>query len=113
VNEGTAGHLNLIGWTGDYADPDNFIGTFFQNGSAQFGFNNAQLNGILNRAEQETNQARRVALYKQANRLIMQVLPGVPYAHSTPALGFQRRVQGYFTSPIGTDEFNTVFLGGQ
>lgn len=113
VNQGTAGHLNLIGWTGDYADADNFVGTFFQGGSPQFGFNNAQLNRLLDRAEQETNQARRVRLYKQANRLIMQVLPGVPYAHSTPALGFNRRVRGYFTSPIGTDEFNTVYLGGQ
>jgi peptide/nickel transport system substrate-binding protein len=113
VNQGTAGHLNLIGWTGDYADADNFIGTFFQGGSPQFGFNNAQLNRLLDRAEQDTNQARRVRLYKQANRLIMQQLPGVPYAHSTPALGFDRRVRGYFTSPIGTDEFNTVFLGGQ
>ena len=113
VNQGTAGHLNLIGWTGDYADADNFIGTFFQGGSPQFGFNNAQLNRILDRAEQETNQARRIRFYKQANRLIMQQLPGVPYAHSTPALGFDRRVRGYFTSPIGTDEFNTVFLGGQ
>jgi peptide/nickel transport system substrate-binding protein len=113
VNQGTAGHLNLIGWTGDYADADNFIGTFFQGGSDQFGFNNAQLNRLLDRAEQETNQARRVRLYQQANRLIMQVLPGVPYAHSTPALGFNRRVRGYFTSPIGTDEFNTVYLGGQ
>jgi peptide/nickel transport system substrate-binding protein len=113
VNQGTAGHLNLIGWTGDYADADNFIGTFFQGGSPQFGFNNAQLNGLLNRAEQETNQATRVRLYKQANRLIMQQIPGVPYAHSRPALGFNKRVRGYFTSPIGTDEFNTVFLGGQ
>jgi peptide/nickel transport system substrate-binding protein len=113
VNQGTAGHLNLIGWTGDYADADNFIGTFFQGGSPQFGFNNAQLNRILDRAEQETNQATRIRLYKQANRLIMQQLPGIPYAHSTPALGFNKRVRGYFTSPIGTDEFNTVFLGGQ
>jgi peptide/nickel transport system substrate-binding protein len=113
VNQGTAGHLNLIGWTGDYADADNFIGTFFQGGSPQFGFNNAALNRLLDRAEQDTNQARRIRLYKQANRLIMQQLPGVPYAHSTPALGFNKRVRGYFTSPIGTDEFNTVFLGGQ
>ena len=31
VNEGTAGDLNLIGWTGDFGDPDNFLGTFFRN----------------------------------------------------------------------------------
>jgi len=113
VNQGTAGNLNMIGWTGDYADADNFVGTFFQGGSPQFGFNNAALNRLLDRAEQETNQARRIALYKQANRLIMQQLPGVPYAHSRPALGFQKRVQGYYTSPIGTDLFKTVFIGGQ
>jgi peptide/nickel transport system substrate-binding protein len=113
VNEGTAGHLNLIGWTGDYADADNFIGTFFQGFSPQFQERNAALDRLLDRAEQEVNQAKRIAMYKQANKLIMQNLPGVPYAHSTPALGFQRRVQGYYTSPIGTDLFKTVFLGGQ
>jgi peptide/nickel transport system substrate-binding protein len=113
VNEGTAGNLNMIGWTGDYADPDNFIGTFFQGGSPQFGFNNAQVNRLLDRAEQETSPARRAALYREANRVIMQLVPGVPYAHTRPALGAQRRVRGYYTSPIGTDLFKTVFLGGQ
>jgi peptide/nickel transport system substrate-binding protein len=113
VNEGTAGHLNLIGWTGDYADADNFLGTFFQGFSPQFQERNAALDRVLDRAEQETNQAVRIRLYKQANRMIMQQLPGVPYAHSVPALGMQKRVLGYFTSPIGTDEFNTVYLGGQ
>ncbi len=113
VNSGTAGHLNLIGWTGDYADADNFIGTFFQGFSPQFQERNAALDKLLDAAEQETNQAKRIKLYQQANRLIMQNLPAVPYAHSTPALGFQKRVQGYYTSPIGTDLFKTVFLGGQ
>ena len=113
VNQGTAGNLNMIGWTGDYADPDNFIGTFFQGGSQQFGYRNNQLDQLLNQAEQSTNQAQRVRLYRRANALIMQQLPGVPYAHSRPALGMQKRVQGYFTSPIGTDLFKTVFIGGQ
>jgi peptide/nickel transport system substrate-binding protein len=113
VNEGTAGNLNLIGWTGDYGDPDNFVGTFFQGGSPQFGFNNAQVNRLLDRGEQEVNQRRRAAIYRQANRVIMQLVPGVPYAHTRPALGAQRRVRGYITSPIGTDLFKTVFIGGQ
>ncbi len=112
VNDGTAGHLFLIGWTGDYADADNFLGVFFQGFNPQFGERNAALDSLLDRAEQETNQAKRAVLYKQANRLIAQQVPGVPYAHSVPALGFQKRVQGYYTSPIGTDLFKTVFLGG-
>src|SRR5919109_815784 len=36
VNDGTAGDLSLIGWTGDFGDPDNFVGTFFQTYSPQF-----------------------------------------------------------------------------
>jgi hypothetical protein len=43
----------------------------------------------------------------------MRQLPGVPYAHTRPPLGMERRVRGYFTSPIGTDLFKTVSLGGQ
>ena len=27
----------LLGWTGDYGDADNFVGTFFQTPGAQFG----------------------------------------------------------------------------
>ena len=67
VNEGTAGDLNLIGWTGDYGDPDNFLGTFFRNFNPQFGFNNPAITGILNKALNEPNFAKRVKLYQQAN----------------------------------------------
>ena len=116
VNEGTAGNLNIIGWTGDYGDPDNFIGTFFQGPSPQFGLNlqgqHATITALLNRAEREVNLARRIALYKRANRLIMEFLPGVPYAHSRPALAAQRRVRNYVASPIGTDPFAPVFFAG-
>ena len=30
VDAGNAGNARLLGWTGDYGDADNFIGTFFQ-----------------------------------------------------------------------------------
>jgi len=37
----------------------------------------------------------------------------VPYAHSKPALGFQKNVNGYVPSPVGTDPFAGVSIGGQ
>jgi peptide/nickel transport system substrate-binding protein len=113
VNDGTAGDLNLIGWTGDFGDPDNFVGTFFQTYNPQFGFRNAKIFNILTRAEKETNLKKRIALYQQANIMIMKFLPGVPYAHSRPALGMQKRVKGYTASPVGTDPFDSVYFGGQ
>jgi peptide/nickel transport system substrate-binding protein len=111
VDEGTAGHLNLIGWTGDFADADNFIGVFFQSYSPQWGFRNQEIFDILDRAEAEADEAERERLYQEANRMIMEFLPGVPYAHSEPALGFRADVQGYVPSPTTNEEFASVFFG--
>jgi peptide/nickel transport system substrate-binding protein len=113
VNEGSAGDLNLIGWTGDYGDPDNFLGTFFRNFNPQFGFNNSQITGILDRALNEPNFKKRVALYQQANVIIMKYLPGVPYAHATPALGAEKRIQKLIATPVGGVWFEFASVGGQ
>jgi peptide/nickel transport system substrate-binding protein len=111
VDEGTAGHLNLIGWTGDFADADNFLGVFFQSFSPQWGFRNQEIFDILDRAEAEPDPAERERLYQEANRMIMEFLPGVPYAHSEPALGFRADVQGYVPSPTTNEEFASVSFG--
>ncbi|MFL6012222.1 MAG: ABC transporter substrate-binding protein [Gaiellaceae bacterium] len=113
VNEGSAGDLNLIGWTGDYGDPDNFLGTFFRNFNPQFGFNNSAITGILNRALNQPNFKKRVALYQRANQIIMKYLPGVPYAHATPALGAEKRVQKLIATPVGGVWFQFAGFGGQ
>jgi peptide/nickel transport system substrate-binding protein len=113
VNDGTAGDLNMIGWTGDFGDPDNFVGTFFKVYHPQFGFHNAAIFKVLAQASAETNLQKRIALYQRANIMIMKFLPAVPYAHSRPALGMQKKVKGYVPSPVGTDPFAGVSFGGQ
>jgi peptide/nickel transport system substrate-binding protein len=113
VNDGTAGHLNLIGWIADFADPDNFIGTFFQSPSAQFGLDSPRIHAVLDQAEIESDPAKRTQLYQQANRLIMENVPGVPYVHATAALTFQNNVQGFVPSPVGVggESFASVTIG--
>jgi peptide/nickel transport system substrate-binding protein len=110
VQEGKAGHLHLIGWTGDYGDPDNFIGTFFQTPTDQFGFTNQELHNMLAQAERETDEDARTGLYEDANRMIMEFLPAVPYAHTKPALAFQANVSGYTPSPVTLEPFSTVSI---
>ena len=113
VNDGTAGHLNLIGWIADFADPDNFIGTFFQAPNNQWGFENAEIHDLLNRAEEEADPATRETLYQDANRKIMEFVPGVPYVHAKSALAFQSDVSGYVPSPVGVggESFAGVAIG--
>jgi peptide/nickel transport system substrate-binding protein len=110
VNDGTAGDINLIGWTGDFGDPDNFVGTFFQTPQKAWGFNNEEIFAKLNEAEAETDLDAREELYKEANRLIMDFLPGVPYVHTKPALAFTAAVSGYEPSPVSLESFASVSL---
>ena len=110
VNDGTAGDLNLIGWIGDYGDPDDWLGIFFGAYSGQFGFHNAKIFNILQKARQSTNQSKRIALYQKANQMIMKYLPGVPYVHSPSYLAFQKRVHGYHPSPVGLESFKNVYF---
>jgi peptide/nickel transport system substrate-binding protein len=108
VGDGKAGALNLIGWTGDYGDPDNFVGTFFQTPSTQWGFDNKEIFDTLDAAEVETDEGKRTALYQEANREIMKFLPGVPYVHTEPALAFDANVKGYVPSPVSLEQFSNV-----
>jgi len=113
VDEGKA-PVYLLGWTGDYGDADNFIGTFFQSEQKSWGtvkHPNKAVEKILNDAEIETDAAKRTDLYKKANKAISDWVPGVPYVHTKPALAFAANVKGYQPSPVGLEIFNTVTIG--
>jgi peptide/nickel transport system substrate-binding protein len=112
VNAGKA-QMYLLGWTGDFGDPDNFIGTFFQTEQPAWGFKNPEIFSLLDQAEAEPDLAKRTALYQEANRKIMAFLPGLPYVHTEPALAFKADVKGFVPSPVGNEDFNTVSVGAQ
>ena len=65
---------------------------------------------MLNDAEIETDEAKREELYQDANRQIMEQLPGVPYAHSRPALAFAANIDGYVASPTTNESFASVSI---
>ena len=100
--------MYLLGWTGDFGDPDNFVGTFFQTQKPEWGFDNPELFALLDEAEAETDVDARTALYEQANVLIMDELPGLPYASTEPALAFRPGVEGFEPSPVQNESFNLI-----
>lgn len=100
----------LLGWTGDFGDPDNFVGTFFQAQSPEWGFDNPEIRSTLDEAEVETDPDARAALYEEANRLIMAELPGLPYVHTEPALAFRPGVENFVPSPVQNEDFGAVTL---
>ena len=110
VQSGKA-QVYLLGWTGDFGDPANFLNVHFGAPNDQFGFNNPSLFNLLRRADQETNLAKRAELYQRASIQVMTYLPVIPYVHSMPALAFQKNVLGYKPSPVSLEPFSTVYYG--
>lgn len=104
--------LYLLGWTGDFGDPDNFLGTWFQNESLAWGFDNQEIFDCLDDAEVETDADARTAKYEECNRLVMDFLPGVPYVHTQPGLAFNANVSGYVPSPVSLEPFSLVTVEG-
>ncbi|MFC3687632.1 ABC transporter substrate-binding protein [Aquipuribacter hungaricus] len=105
--------MYLLGWTGDFGDPDNFVGTFFQAQSPEWGFDNPELRTLLDEAEAETDLDARTGLYQEANRQIMDELPGLPYASTEPALAFRPGIEGFEPSPVQNESFNLVTVTEQ
>lgn len=108
VDQGQAGQLNLVGWTGDFGDPNDFLGTFFSQRTRQFGLNDPKLFALIQRGAQEPARAQRAELYRQANTRVLQVLPGVPLVHTQEQVALRNGVQGYITSPFGPESFAGV-----
>jgi peptide/nickel transport system substrate-binding protein len=111
LNATTSGNkhdLHLLGWTGDYGDGYNFIGTMFSRQKDEWGFNNPALFEKFAKADATADAAARYALYKELNADIMNFLPGVPISHSPPALVLGKDVTGVKASPLTDERYATA-----
>ncbi len=102
--------IHLLGWTGDYNDPDNFVGTFFGLPTNEWGFDNPELFSALTAARGLPTAEEQEAAYLTINEDIMQFLPGVPLAHPVPTLAFAPRVEFYPASPVQDEVYNMIEL---
>ncbi|HEX2301911.1 MAG TPA: ABC transporter substrate-binding protein, partial [Pseudonocardiaceae bacterium] len=114
--ENARADLFLLGWTGDYNSPDNFVGTFFGSLQNRFWLQAApwgpDLVESLQQAESEADQQARIGMYEDINRKLMaEYLPAVPVSHSPPAIVVHQKVKGLVPSPLTAEEFAPVSIG--
>lgn len=98
----------LFGWTGDYNDASNFIGGFFGRPKPDFGFENKEIFDQLAKADSTVDPAVKATEYENANRMIMEYMPGVPLTHSPPAIVTRKGVEGVIPSPLTDERYFTV-----
>lgn len=100
--------LHLLGWTGDYNDAGNFVGTFFGRSKPEFGFDNPELFSAIAAADASPAGEAHTMAYREVNKKIMDYLPAVPIAYPTPAIVVGPKVKGLVASPLTDERFFTV-----
>ncbi|MGC4890034.1 ABC transporter substrate-binding protein [Micromonospora sp. DT227] len=105
--------LHLLGWTGDYNDPGNFVGTFFGRGKVEFGDQGmTEMFEAITKADATVDEAGKKAAWEQVNRdIATKWLPAVPVWHAPPAIVVTKDVKGLVASPLTDERFNTVSVG--
>lgn len=108
--------LAFTGWTGDVADPDNFLGVLLSCKSARPGGNNVarwcdpEYDALVTRALTLPDREARAALYAKAQAVFKREAPWVPLAHSVVYMGLRKGVTGFRMNPLGQHVFEGVDL---
>lgn len=104
----------LIGWTGDYASPDNFMGVLLTcastDGNNYARYCNKEFDEQVVAARNSLDQAQRTAQYEQAQVIFKRDMPWTTIAHSVINQPMRKEVEGFKISPFGDYKFDSVGL---
>lgn len=101
----------LIGWKADYADTDNFLGVFFRDLNSAFNWDNPEVRQLLTDARAETDPDKRADMYMQANEMIMEDLPGLPYVLVGNAGAVNPDIKGFTPNPVTAEDYSVLTRG--
>ncbi|MDD2482498.1 MAG: ABC transporter substrate-binding protein, partial [Lutispora sp.] len=107
--------MALIGWTGDYADPDNFLYTMLCSENAKPGlagnysfYKSKNTDQLLIQARQTTNMIFRRSLYRSLQEIVNYDAPSVPLVHTMPVLAARLSVKEYTPHMTGIESLENV-----
>lgn len=108
---GAKNGLVMLGWTGDYADPNNFLYTHFGPGNVkEAGYTNEQVWKLLSDASAATSPQESIKLFQEAGKLINADLPRIPIVHAPPVLAAKKSLEGWVPNPTGGESFAPITI---
>lgn len=100
----------MLGWTGDYGDPDNFLYAHFGPGAtSDLGdWKNERVFTLLDDARKATKDEDRAKMYAEVDKILFEEALRIPIVHSEPLLAQRSNVSGWAPSPLGSESFEGI-----
>jgi oligopeptide transport system substrate-binding protein len=101
IDQGNFAMFNL-GWVADYPDPQNFLEIKLHSQSAdnETKYSNPDVDELLDKAKTEKDEAERVRLYQEAEKLIIEDSPWVPLFHGQDSVLIKPYVKNFINAPF-------------
>ncbi|WP_088892916.1 ABC transporter substrate-binding protein [Leptolyngbya ohadii] len=100
----------MLGWTGDYGDPDNFFYPHFGKGSTTDigNWKNDRVFSLLQQARSTPNQDDRAKMYAEVDKILFEEAVRIPMVHAEPLLAQRSNLSGWTPSPFGSESFANI-----
>ncbi|HWR40957.1 MAG TPA: ABC transporter substrate-binding protein, partial [Patescibacteria group bacterium] len=101
----------LGAWSPDYADPQMFMTYLYDSrmqglaGNRAF-YKNDQVDKLLREAERVSDQKERIALYQQAQKIVVDEAPYILLFQSDIMVAMRKQVQGFAFNPMLENMYN-------
>ncbi|HET7677119.1 MAG TPA: ABC transporter substrate-binding protein [Candidatus Limnocylindrales bacterium] len=105
----------LLGWTCDWAGPDNFLSTAFFHGDGgkpnkEFAYGPPELLSAFDKGLAAPTEADVKAAWEEAQDILARDLPTVPLVHSRPPAAGKAFIKGFVGAGNLNEALNTVWL---
>lgn len=107
-----APQIFALGWSLDYPDPRDWLPEIFRSTSAvqHTGYRSGVFDGLVDRADVERDPAKRMELYRQAQRVLTRDAPAIFLYSTQRRYRVDPRVRGY-TLTAADSEFGQFTIG--
>jgi oligopeptide transport system substrate-binding protein len=101
-----------LGWIADYPDPYDLLDILLHTGMENniFGYSNPGLDALLDQAAVEPDTALRLAMYQQAEQIVVDDAPCLPLFHGADYILVEPYVKDYYLSPLGIPDLSEVYI---
>ena len=102
----TAPQTFILGWCADYPDPQNWLSVYWKSNTtfaSRIGFKDAKFDQLVDQADVELDQTKRMDLYSQAQKELIGATPGVMAWNSVNSYLVKPTVKGLIQTAQDSD----------